>query len=158
MRLLSAAIALILLPVAAHADWSPTKWGMTPAQVIAAIPGASAVQHRSGMDVLGNHLLVAAPITDDAIGLTANFYFEPRKRQLTLIQFIPPKERCGAYFDQLVARLGKGKRDDTVTDQLDMRKVDWADPATQDRLSFAWVLFTKDGSSMYCHFMQQGPD
>ena len=156
LRLLTAALALILLPVAAHADWAPTKWGMSPEQVVAAVPGAVAMAHREGTVVLKHHKLAIASVRDGAFDVDASFYFEPRKRALAFIQFVPAPEKCDAYLDQIVARHGKGKRQDKGLGAGTMILIDWTDPATKEQLSFTGVKGS-NRASIYCHFMQQVP-
>lgn len=156
-RLIAAAIALTLVPGAALADWGTTRWGMSPEDVIAAVPGATAVAHREGTMVLKHQMLATAPVTESDLQVEANFYFDPKAHKLAFIQFRAPKEQCDTYFQRVTGRYGKGKVKDEGLGPLNTIVREWTDPATRERLSYTAVKKASDNSSMYCHFMRQIP-
>jgi hypothetical protein len=153
-----AAAALLLTAAPALADWGPSRWGMTPEQVVAAVPNAApVVRSGDGKDVFGHHQLATAPMKDGAFDVQGNFYFSPDKRQLAFIQLVPVVARCPDYMAAQIGRNGAGSREDKNLDKLDMISIRWTDPGSRDQLRFIGVTATINGAWLYCHLQVDKP-
>ena len=153
-----AAAALMLLPAApALADWGKTKWGMSPEQVLAAVPGARPLKREgAGGDVWGRQRLVSAPYTLGKFATHADFFFSTRGKGLEFVKMEPvdPKQ-CGALEAMLVKRHGKGTRE-SFDRGVHMIVVRWTDRKTKEQLLYS--ALNKPGEPVSrCHFIQQAP-
>ncbi|MDF7775646.1 hypothetical protein P1X14_10340 [Sphingomonas sp. AOB5] len=112
--LLLAAAAAVVLPLThALADWAPSKWGMTPEQVIKVVPNAVAMPMKENQILRGRHMLAEAPTSIGNYPVTARYYFSPTSRTLELVNLtMTDRPRCAAFRDMLVARYGAGERRD----------------------------------------------
>jgi hypothetical protein len=144
-RLSITTLALVLTATPALAHWGASRWGMTPEQVIKAVPGAAAEPYDPDGTISGLHLLAQAPASEGAIQLRARFYFEPDSQKLQMVDLLPvdPSE-CPAFRDAIVARLGKTEvaRDIHKTPRYDAVSVSmrWTDKASGDTLIWAGLL------------------
>lgn len=158
-KLMIGAAALALWTAPALADWAPSKWGMSPEQVVAAVPGATAVvRSGTGKDVFGHHQLATAPMKDGAFEVQGNFYFSASKRRLAFIQFVPQVEQCPDYLAMLNGRNSAGDREDKDLDRLATISIRWTDPGSRDRLRFVGVLAASDKRWLYCHLQVDQPE
>ena len=152
-----AAAALLLTATPALANWGATGWGMTPVDVIAAVPNAVATAPDKGKDVRGMHELAAAPYKDGDVVMTATFLFDPDTNGLAFIGLTPNDYgQCDAYKATLIARYGKGKPTDMKLGDLSMGKLDWVDPKSGDKLMFSFIR-GPDGSYSICKFITEKP-
>ncbi|MDF7775647.1 hypothetical protein P1X14_10345 [Sphingomonas sp. AOB5] len=141
-RLMLAIAAAAVLPLTpALADWPPSKWGMTPEQVQAAVPGAKIVPFDSSFNLRGLNLLAEAPVSDAGLQLKARYYFAPGTRQLGMIDFLPNNpDDCAAYRNALIARYGKGESEESVMGEgdqaFDVLAIEWPNAGT-DRMNYA---------------------
>jgi hypothetical protein len=155
--LMIAATALLLTAPPALANWGATGWGMTPADVIAAIPGAIPTAPDKGKDVRGMHELAAASYKDGDVVVTATFLFDPDTNGLAFVGLTPNDfGRCDAYRTALIARYGKGKPTDMAMGDLKMGKLDWVDPASGDKMMFSFIR-NADQSYSICKFIVEKP-
>ncbi|MDF7775645.1 hypothetical protein P1X14_10335 [Sphingomonas sp. AOB5] len=153
-----AAVVLLASAAPALAEWAPSKWGMSPEQVIKAVPNAVAVvRDGDGKDVSGHHQLATAPTKDGAIQLQANFYFEPGKRQLAFIQFVPGTAQCKDYQTLLESRNGAGKHDDKDLDKIQLTVIEWVEAGSKDKLKYVGVTASANGAWLYCHLHREKP-
>lgn len=150
------ALSALLVPHTAFAHWGATRWGMSVAQVVAAVPGARAVQGEPGDQVWTHDLGAVAPHHDGTFDLAANFYFGTDGR-LAFVKTMPTDfERCSAYRTMLEGRYGPGtvQRKDLG---LVMIAVSWTDPATREQLLFSSVQNAEDAQPSRCHFIVRQP-
>lgn len=154
-KLLLGAAALVLTATPALANWGATGWGMTPADVIAAVPGAIPSAPDKGKDVRGMHELAAAPYRDGEVETTATFLFDPDTNGLAFVGLTPHDfGQCQAYQAALVARLGKGTPTNMAMGDFTMGKLDWVDPKSGDHLMFSFIR-KADGSYSICKFITE---
>lgn len=159
MRRLLLAIALLLIPSAAWADWGATHWGMTLQQVLDTVPGARPLKYDGkDSDVFKQHRLASAPWRDGEIDTIADLFFDPGTSTLSLVKMKPTDvAQCDAYRDALVARYGPGAREDKSFDNgLSILAIRWTDPATRERLLYS-RLGPTGGWANYCHLIVQKP-
>jgi hypothetical protein len=157
MRKMLAAAALLLPAMPAMANWGATRWGMTPEQVIAAVPGAAATAAGNGTDVRGMHQLASAPYRDGDIETDASFLFDPKDNKLVFVGLTPRDHgQCGAYEKRLVARYGTGKASGQELGGLKLGKIEWVERGSRDRLMFSWFR-RPDGSYAICKFIAEKP-
>lgn len=155
--LIAAATALLLAATPALANWGATGWGMTPADVIAAVPGAVATAQDKGNDVRGMHQLAAAQYQDGDVAMNATFLFDPDTNGLAFVGLtLNDYSQCDAYKAVLIARYGKGKPTDMKLGDLSMGKLDWVDHASGDRLMFSFIR-RADQSYSICKFIIEKP-
>ena len=156
--------ALLLTATPALANWATTTWGMTPEQVVAAVPGAKALKASDDTTLYGMDNLAEAPFREGKVKLTAGFYFDHKSRKLALVDIVADDNtQCPEFRKALEARLGKG---DTKRTQetyggrnVNQISVDWDDATTGDHMTFLAVTVTPD-DSVYgiCKLMHQGPE
>lgn len=154
-KLIFAAACLLLSATPALADWETTRWGMTPEQVIAAVPGAVATAPALGTDVKGMHQLARAPFADGGIAMTASFLFDSSGLAFVGVT-LEDVTQCDAYRKLLVARLGAGKPMERVMADVTLGKLEWVDPALHDRLMFSYIR-RADQSYAICKFIAEKP-
>jgi hypothetical protein len=154
---LALAAALLLTATPALANWGKTGWGMTPEDVIAAVPGAAATPEDKGKDVRGMHQLAAAPYTDGDVAMTATFLFDPDGEGLAFVGMtLTDFGQCGAYMTTLIARYGKGKPTNMAMGDYAMGKLDWVDPASGDKMMFSFIR-KADQTYSICKFIVEKP-
>lgn len=93
----SSAFAAMLFwgPSAAKADWQYTKWGMTPAEVVAASGGAARLQRNEGADIQDTRALAAGHYSVGSIQFAVSYLFDGDDR-LAKVSLNPqrPAEQC----------------------------------------------------------------
>ncbi|MCW3848221.1 hypothetical protein OF829_13325 [Sphingomonas sp. LB-2] len=156
---LGLALALILLPAApALADWGKTHWGMSPEQVLAAVPGAKPLKRENGGDVWGRQRLISAPYKLGKFATNADFFFTSQTRTLDFVKMEPvdPKQ-CPALEAMLAKRHGKGESETRENAGIQMRVIRWTDRKTREQLLYSSL--NKAGQPIArCHFIQQAPE
>lgn len=156
-KLMAATAALLLTASPALANWGPTGWGMTPSDVIAAVPHAIPTAPDKGKDVRGMHELAAAPFMDGNVAMTATFLFDPDTNGLAFVGLtLNDYGQCEAYKATLIARYGKGKPTEMKMGELNMGKLDWVDAASGDRMMFSYIR-KPDGGYSICKFITEKP-
>ncbi len=77
MRSLQSVLAAVLvaLPVAAHADWQWTSWGMSPADVVSASGGTAEMRSVPEKSTEACSVLVVAPYATERFAFSAAFCF-----------------------------------------------------------------------------------
>jgi|GEM_PF-4815789 len=132
--LLSAAAltAAIALPSAAFADWSPTRWGMSPEQVIEAGGGkVKPATGSSGDRVMDSDRRASGgPFTWEGRRFMAEFYFDlDGGRGLRLVRLnMLDQGQCDALGADLAKRYGASKN---------QYHGEWVDPASGDTVFFS---------------------
>lgn len=156
-RLFTAALALALLPLqSARADWPPTRWGMTPEEVLKTMPGSAPVTGMTEDDDIGPlRQKVSVPFVDNGFETTAEFYFDKQTNKLGGVRFkLTQLDRCGDYDAMLTRRYGEGKREvDTSTGRI--TSVDWGKPGG-DWIDFAHLQLG-NGETFLCLLMIRKP-
>ena len=158
-KMILAAAALLAIPaVPALAHWAPTQWGMTPAQVIATVPGAKAMKQSADTDLQGLHNLASAPAMDGKVKLTAGFYFSEGTRTLELVDIVADdRGQCADYRALLTARYGAGKVSEEKLDisgqTVTALHINWTDPDSGDSLDFMGIIIVDDTYAI-CKLMQ----
>jgi hypothetical protein len=139
-RLLVCGAAALLLPLApARADWGQTRWGMSPAEVAAAVPGAKQVKRVKRDDYDGQHKLVKAPFNDGNFAFDAEFFFDPSSQRLVQVHLtLKDVKKCAAWRDTLRSAPGADSRGfgaprDTIVSVV---LVPWKDPVSGDRKTY----------------------
>lgn len=152
-----ALLTLCLAAAPAFAEWETTRWGMTPEEVIAAVPGAQAVKRKGdGQDVWDHHQLAVAPYLDGEFRTEALFFFQPRSRRLAFVKLeLADATQCEAWEKVVIGRYGDGTR--VLKDfGLKLLTIEWADPATREALVYSSVRLP-DGTFSLCHFIRRQP-
>lgn len=158
IKLMLAAAALLLTATPALANWGATGWGMTPSDVISAVPGATATAEDKGTNVRGMHQLAVAAYKDGDVAMTATFLFDPDTNGLAFVGLtLNDFGQCDAYKTTLIARYGKGKPTDMAMGDLKMGKLDWVDPASGDKMMFSFIR-RADQSYSICKFIVEKPE
>jgi hypothetical protein len=139
------AAALALWTVPALADWAPTRWGMTPEQVIAVVPNAQTMPHKDEQNLRRLHLLVEAPGAVGDFPVNARYYFAPGQRTLDLVNLtVTDRTRCAAFRDWLTGRHGAGARNDDTGNRdgtsYETTTIEWSG-AQPDRLTYTDLRF-----------------
>ena len=102
-------IALPLLAFAspAAADWEAARWGMNAGEVVAASGGSVApVKEDKNKRIRGMHRLATGKATIEGISFDLDYFFDPKTRKLTAINFVPAKAQCDAARAAHSARFG----------------------------------------------------
>ncbi|MBA17753.1 MAG: hypothetical protein CMN73_15605 [Sphingomonas sp.] len=157
VRIAATTFALLALTVPARADWPPSHWGMTAAEVVAAVPDAIEVRRKpgGGQDVWDHHRLAVAPMVLEGEAGQAEYYFHPDDKKLGLVRMEPDDiSRCPALRDALVARYGDGT---PMEERFGLSGMRWTDADNGDRMLFAMVSHS-DGTTIHCHFIVQEPE
>ena len=110
MPLLKLVVAFLIAGIAltAHADWQWTKWGMTPAEVIAASKGdartASAEETKKLSDTIApaKDALVVAVYEAAGMKFQSVFQFHPSTAKLMCVDLIPSENIA---YDDMESRL-----------------------------------------------------
>jgi hypothetical protein len=127
--------ALVALATPAHADWQYTKWGMTPAQVVAASKGkATAGAGEPGDRMEGSPLQVGAVGTHSSgkWQFKSKFYFDAGKLGLVKLDLVNGEKGCGALWADMKSAYGKPFSDDeNVITHLAI----WHDTAKNNRIA-----------------------
>lgn len=140
-RWMLAAAAIAVLPFApALADWAPAKWGMSPEQVIAAVPGARVLPQNDEQNLRGRHALVEAPGAVGTYAVTARYYFLPDRQVLDMVNLtVNDRTNCAAFRDSLTQRHGAGERKDETGSRdgtnYETTTIEWAS-GRSDRLTY----------------------
>lgn len=159
MRRLVLAVSLLALSGApAWADWGKTRWGMSPEQVLAAVPGAKPLKREDGSDVWGRQRLVSVPWKLGGIATHADFFFHSQRLTLDFVKMEPvdPKD-CAVLEADLVKRHGAGEREARERMGVQMLAIRWTDRETRERLLYSSLDRLGQPVSR-CHFIQQSPE
>lgn len=139
----AATLALSLAASPAHADWSFTKWGMSPEQVIkSAGPTARPATGDYGDRVMTFDRRAAAQVKYEGRSYTAEFYFDlDGGRGLRLVRLnLLDQTQCDALGAALEKRYGASSN---------QYHGEWRDPATGDTVFFSKSY--KTGISLPCY-------
>lgn len=153
------ALPLLLVSVAAQADWQAPRWGMKLEAVVAA--GGSeivAVDEIEDKRIQENHRLASSKAVIDGVSYTLDYFFKPKSSELVLVSHVPAKTDCDAAIASHIRRFGDGKPDvkSTVIQRgkppLVTTKFVWRDPASGDLIEGADVA-VPDYGIRYCQFL-----
>lgn len=104
-RVLALSAVLAASPV--WAGYLAAEWGMTAEQVVATSNGTiTVVPEDKGKRIRDQHRLATGTAEIDGIPYVLNYFFDPKKKTLTAINFVPPKERCDDAIATHKARFG----------------------------------------------------
>lgn len=146
----AAAFAVVSLGAgSAHADWSFTKWGMTPDQVIKAAKGkASANPGDEGDRIMGMDRGVAGgPFAFEGRTFTADFYFDPGGGGLRVARLnMVDQSQCDALGAALEAKYGASSN---------KYHGEWLDSASGNKVFFSKSY--KTGISLPCYLSYAKP-
>ena len=159
--LIFAAFALILLVAPpAWADWGPTRWGMTPEEVIKAIPFATPVTGTTAAnDIGGLRQMLAAEMTHEGFDGVAEFYFDPATRRLGGMRFkLADPGQCIDYANYLIGNFGEGERTfQTPRGGGTIVTLRWGGFDGIDRYSFSQLAYD-NGAAFMCVSMVKPPE
>jgi hypothetical protein len=157
-RLAVTALALLLPASPALAHWGKTLWGMSPQQVLAAVPGAKPVKRESGGTVWGRQRLVSVPYTLYGYATNADFFFIAQTVKLDFVKMEPVDPRqCPALERDLIKRHGAGESEGRDNMGVHMKVIRWTEAKTKDRLLYSSL--NKTGAPISrCHFIRQAPE
>lgn len=152
-RLTTAALAaaLLTLPTAAHADWSFTRWGMSPDQVIKAAKGkAQPMAGGPGDRVMDmDPRATGGPFSFEGRAYMANFYFDlDGGRGLRVVRLnLLDQGQCDALGAELEKRYGASKN---------QYHGEWTDPATGDGVFLSKSYKVMPGMACYVSYTRLG--
>jgi hypothetical protein len=134
LALLTIAVAL-LVPGRASADWQYTRWGMTPAEVVAASGGrATGVESEPDERVFELDYRAVAPYRAMNVEVEARFFFTQGSGRLAAVKLIPTDVgRCDALRGAVEAVHGRSSHQDFGFGSTWR----WRDEANNDQLLFA---------------------
>ena len=145
IALVAAATTLALAPSIASANWDYSRWGMTPAQVIAASKGAAKPQPLDYGDSIGaNQFLASADHQMGPHAFKTEFYFE-NGAALALIRLtLKDSAGCDRLEGDLVKRYGP---------RSPSGRYFWIDKTSGDVITFS----DDRGSRMSCRLVYKRP-
>jgi hypothetical protein len=154
-------VLIAALPTPALAGWEFANWGMAPDQVVAASNGAAArVAEDKDKRIRDMARLASGRAIVDGVNYTIDYFFDPKAKTLSAINFVPADADCDAAIAGFKARLGtpKEKRKETV---LDPRKpplvtveYEWRGGALgKDKVSGVDVS-VREMDIRYCQFLR----
>lgn len=117
----AAALAALLVPGMAQANWKTTKWGQSVDQVV---KGGKAFKVRKIADVEKDRVgekrrLAVGEVTEGGVKFQVEFYFTPDGKSLQLVRYEPVKPmNCFDQEKHAVMLYGEGKPHDEV-EQID---------------------------------------
>ena len=146
----AAALALIA-PSAASADWQYTRWGMSPAEVVAASQGrASPVRGRPGQRVFDLDLRATAAYAANSLTFVAEFFFTQGSGRLAAVKLVPTCEAmCDVLRSELEATYGEAEPQRFAFGMTQR----WTDQDHGNRLLFADIAVR--GTPRLCHVIYQ---
>ena len=154
------AVAIAAIPVAAQADWLAVHWGMQPDAVVAAGGGdIRAVEEDKDKRILDKLGLATSQAKIDDISYTLDYFFDPRTKQLVLINFKPAKTDCDLAIASHIKRFGDGHSQVEVKEvqrgkpPLVMTKFSWRDAVTGDSIAGSDIA-VKEYNIRYCQFLR----
>lgn len=142
--LIAASVMVAATP--AQADWEFTRWGMTPAQVIAGSSGmVTAIPKGEIKRNDSNHWEISLRGDVKANGRTrpASFMFDTRTGGLQCVIYNALGSDAGILKQELVGKYGPGKEDTFG----DMQSIDWVAP---DEISLGYNEKARSATVMHC--------
>jgi hypothetical protein len=137
-------------PPPAEKGWNYAKWGMSPAELIAASEQTAAEAADSkGNRILGKRRLATAFGKFNYVPVSFDYYFEPKIQKLVFVR-IQPLDRdtdCREFEETATERLGVSLPEDTKTElragtaSLHSRRREWDDSVHGNIYSFSSVSF-----------------
>jgi hypothetical protein len=126
--------AALVCAAPAFAHWEYTRWGMSPAEVIAASSGAvRPAEGGYGEQVFDLDLRAQGIYRAGGMDFEVRFFFTPGENRLTAVKLIPAASRCDDLARQLRAAHGEGERSNLQIGHV----MHWADPANGDSVLYA---------------------
>jgi hypothetical protein len=155
-----AAAALALAGQPALAEYGPTRWGMTPDEVIAAVGGdARKVKDDKGKRILDHKLFVMSKREDGGMTYEVSYFFGKDGKGLSMVNLVPPTSdaNCAATRAAFTQRLGAGaERSKTVIEGLVQSSITWPTGPGEEVVEFLEIrLF---GSARHCQVLYQQRD
>ena len=142
----AACVIALLMAKPALADWEFTKWGMTPAQVMAGSSGmAKAVPKGEVNRDDADHWEISLRGDIKAGGKTrpSSFMFDTRTGGLQCVIYNGVGSDASALKQELVSKYGPGKEDTFG----DMQSIDWVAP---DEISLSYNENRRAATVMHC--------
>jgi hypothetical protein len=117
-------IALLSGGVAApaNADWQYTKWGMTPAEVVAASDGKAVPDEKPSTNIRGEVSKLKAPHAAGDYEFLATFSFDKSDKLATVLLFLKGPTKCDLLRDEVISKYGSPQR--SATSSL-IRELSW---------------------------------
>lgn len=158
-----AGLAVLAMASPALAGFEFANWGMTADQLVAASNGtATSVKEEKDKRILKMHRLAAGKAAVGGVDYTLDYYFDPKRRTLSGINFVPAKTACDAAIAEHKARLGTPveKRKESVLEAgkppLVQVEYEWSGGALGgDKVSGVDVS-VKEYDIRYCQFLRLG--
>ena len=119
-------MALAAVTPLAHADWQYTRWGMSPADVVAASGGAVQVVEPIAFPNIGRSIKAKGPYTAGDLAFNAAFYFSQDDKLVMIGLGQHGVGECSQTQSALSAKYGAP----TDTGQRDRKRLIWRDEAT----------------------------
>lgn len=155
----TATLLMALIATPAHADWGPTRWGMTPEQVLKVLPFATPVNGLAAAnDIGGLRQMLSAEMTHEGFDGIAEFYFDPATRRLGGMRFkLEDPGRCIDYAKYLVGEFGEGERTfQTLREGGTIINLRWGGFGGIDRYYFSQMAYD-NGAAFMCVAMVKPP-
>lgn len=154
--------AVIMRP--AEKGWGYAKWGMSPAEVIAAAaratpnkPAAEAADSK-GQRIFGKRRLVTTFAKFYYVPVSIDYYFEPRIQKLVFVRIQPlePAGDCSEFEKTATEKFGVSLPEDTMMGAsaapLRLRKREWDDTEHGNTYSFSSVAYGQRAPS-HCQIL-----
>ena len=111
-RFILAAVLVVVISPPCGADWQYTKWGMTPAEVLAASKGAARAtteEEKQGgrLRPSGQEPVLVAPWKSEQFEFTAKFYFSKEGERLNFVYLRLVSGSPDALLGDLKAKYSK---------------------------------------------------
>lgn len=161
MRRLLPLAALLFAAQPALAEYSTTRWGMTPDEVVTTIGGdAKRVREDKDKRVLDHKRLATSTIEQDGIDYEVNYFFGKDGNGLTMVSLLPvvSDTNCAATRDAFTARFGTGEelKRPAVVPGLDQNTTIWRTGPGEELVEYLEIiLFDK---MRHCQVLYQQRD
>lgn len=158
-----AGLAVLAMASPALAGYDFANWGMTAEQLVAASKGtAIAVSEEKDKRILKMYRLAAGKTTIGGVDYTLDYYFDPKRKTLSGINFVPAKTACDAAIAEHKARLGTPveKRKESVLEAgkppLVQIEYEWTGGTLGGDKVTGVDVSVKEFDIRYCQFLRLG--
>lgn len=118
----------------AFADWGATTWGMSPQDVVAAVPGAEIAEGKGEAVTYGDTDTYWNSVTEmtefEGLPVIIKYLFKESRGLQNVVIEISEEQKCSDLEASFQRRYGEGKT--VVTDTYKMKFTTWDDPAKVD--------------------------
>jgi hypothetical protein len=133
-------LAALATAAPARADWQYTRWGMSPAAVVAASGGAARLQPGDRDDRVFNlDLKAVGTYETPSLSYEADFLFTRRSNRLAAVKLMPAEGQCDALREELAETYGKPLADRRDFTMMSVETQTWRDAQGNNHVLFADV-------------------